>query len=88
MARANDKCNSFGGGGGRKGVYSDLGCRDTFLKTASLLKNYTSEGGKSIHFGKLSALAVQKYQNHYHRCTGKKLQRPKSRICRDACVFA
>ena len=37
---------SWGGGGG----HSNLGCRDTFLKIVSLLENYTSEWGKSIHF--------------------------------------
>ena len=35
-----------------KGVHSNLGCRDTVLKIVSLLKNYRSEWGKSIHFWK------------------------------------
>ena len=34
------------------GVHSNLGCRDTFLKIVSLLENYRSEWGKSIHFWK------------------------------------
>ena len=42
-------CGSFIKGGG---VPSNLGCRDTFLKIVSLLKNYRSEWGKSIHFWK------------------------------------
>ena len=37
-------------GGG--GVHSNLGCRDMFLKIVSLLQNYRSEWGKSIHFWK------------------------------------
>ena len=39
-----------GGGGG--GGHSNLGCHDMFLKIVSLLKNYRSEWGKSIHFWK------------------------------------
>ena len=49
------------------GLHSNLGCHDMFLKVVSLLKNYRSDGGRSIHFwnfGKLSALAFQKYHNH------------------------
>ena len=36
------------------GVHSNLGCCDTFLKIVSLLENYRSEWGKSIHFGNAS----------------------------------
>ena len=42
----------YGGGGGGGEGNSNLGCRDTSLKIVSLLKNYKSEGGKSIHFWK------------------------------------
>ena len=38
---------SIRGGGG--GVRSAFVCRDTILKKASYVKNYRSEGGKSIH---------------------------------------
>ena len=33
-------------------IHSNVGYRDTFLKTVSLLENYRSEWGKSIHFWK------------------------------------
>ena len=33
-----------------KGGHSNLGCRDTFLKIVSLLKNYRSEGVKVYIF--------------------------------------
>ena len=32
------------------GGHSNLRCHDTFLKIVSLLENYRSEWGKSIHF--------------------------------------
>ena len=42
------------------GFHSNMECHDMFLKIISLLKNYRSEGGKSIHFWKALCTAFSK----------------------------
>ena len=70
-------------------VHSNLGYCDTFLKIVSLLENYRSEWGKRIQFWKALCTGFSKIPKSlpYIGTTGKKLRRPWSRICRDACVF-
>ena len=52
-----------GGGGGGGRFHSNLGCCDTFLKIVSLLENYRSEWGKSIHFWKALCTGFSKIPN-------------------------
>ena len=84
-------------------VHANLGSCDTFLKIVSLLQNYWPEGGKSIkatfaidYKGSNLSIYLESSLSRLSKNTkiitidavGKKLQRPKSRICRDVCIFA